>query len=181
MLIIIPLAIGISFYSTDIIHLIYGQEYTDSSAVLSILIWTVCLLFVSGACNTLLTASYKEVTVTKIYAIAAIFNVALNFFMIPYLSYVGAAITTVLSDMLIVTMQCYVIYKLGYRVNRKLYWDLGKIILASLLLGIILHFLNMNMWVALFVGAVIYFVTVASLKLFDDDDKYVVKEILRRN
>ena len=181
LLAIIPIAIATVYYSTDIIHLIYGHQYDASSSVLSILIWTVCLLFVSGAGNTLLNASYKEVTVTKIYAIAAVFNVALNLILIPYLSYDGAAITTVLSDVLIVIIQSYVIYKLGHRPNKKLYIDIIKIITGLIILGIALYFLNLNMWVALPVGIIIYFATVYLLRVFDDDDKYVIKEILGRN
>uniref|UniRef100_UPI0025E9322C flippase n=1 Tax=uncultured Methanobrevibacter sp. TaxID=253161 RepID=UPI0025E9322C len=181
LLAIIPIAIATVYYSTDIIHLIYGHQYDASSSVLSILIWTVCLLFVSGAGNTLLNASYKEVAVTKIYAIAAVFNVALNFILIPYLSYDGAAITTVLSDVLIVIIQSYVIYKLGHRPNKKLYIDILKIITGSIILGIALYFLNLNMWVALPVGIIIYFATVYLLRVFDNDDKYVIKEILGKN
>lgn len=181
MLVIIPLAIATMFYSTDIIHLIYGHEYKAADSVLSILIWTVCLLFISGAGNTLLNASYKEVSVTKIYFVAAIFNVVLNLLLIPYLSYIGAAITTVLSDVLIVVIQSYVIYKLGHRVNKKLYVDILKIMLGSIILGIALYFLNLNMWVALPVGIIIYLAVVYLLKVFDDDDKYVIKEILGRN
>ena len=141
----------------------------------------MCLLFISGACNTLLNASHKEVTVTKIYTIAAIFNVVLNLIMIPYLSYDGAAITTVLSDILIVMIQCYVIYRLGHRPNKKLYLDLTKIIVGSAVLGIVLYFLNLNMWVALPVGIIIYFTTLYLIKLFADDDKYIIKEILGKN
>lgn len=181
MLIIIPIAVATMLYSTDIIQFIYGHEYDAASSVLSILIWTVCLLFVSGACNTLLNASHKEVSVTKIYLIAAVFNVVLNFVMIPYLSYDGAAITTVLSDLLIVIIQSYIIYKLGNRPNRKLYIDLGKIVIGSAILGIALYFLNLNMWVALPVGIIIYLMTILLLKFFDDDDKYVIKEILGKN
>ena len=181
MMVIIPIAIATMFYSLDIIQLIYGNKYDPSSSVLSILIWTVCLLFVSGACNTLLNASHKEVAVTKIYTIAAIFNVILNLFMIPYLSYDGAAITTVLSDILIVIIQIYIIYRLGHRPNKKLYLDLGKIIMGSAVLGIALYCLNLNMWVAIPVGIIIYFITLVLIKLFDDDDKYVIKEILGKN
>ena len=181
MLLIIPIAIATMLYSRDIIQLIYGSGYNPSSSVLSILIWTVCLIFISGAGNTLLNASYKEMTVTKIYAIAALFNVVLNIILIPYLSYNGAAITTVLSDVLIVIIQSYVIYKLGHRPNKKLYYDLIKIILGSIILGIALDFLNLNMWIALPVGIIIYFATVYLLKVFDDDDKYVIKEILGKN
>lgn len=181
MLAIIPLAVGTVFYSTDIIHLIYGHEYDAASSVLSILIWTVCLLFISGACNTLLNASHKEVTVTKIYAVAAVFNIVFNLFMIPWLSYDGAAITTVLSDVLIVIIQSYVIYKLGHRPNKKLYADLAKIIAGSGILGIALYLLNLNMWMAIPVGIIIYLAIVYLLGVFDDDDKYVIREILNKN
>lgn len=181
MLVVIPLAVATMFYSLDIIQLIYGHEYDAASSVLSILIWTVCLLFISGACNTLLNASHKEVTVTKIYAIAAIFNIGLNFYMIPFLSYNGAAITTVLSDVLIVVIQVYVIYKLGHRPNRKLYSDLIKIIIGSIILGIALYFLNINMWLAIPVGIIIYLAAVWVLRVFDSDDLYIIKEILGRN
>ena len=181
MLIIIPLALGTMLYSSDIINLIYGHKYDAASSVFSILIWTVCLLFINGACNYLLNASHKEVTVTKIYAIAAIFNIVFNFFMIPYLSYNGAAITTVLSDLLIMILQLYVIYRLGHRVNKKLYFDLIKIIIGSAILGIALYFLKLNMWLAIPVGLVIYLATVYLLKVFDSDDIYVIREILGRN
>lgn len=181
MLIIIPIAVATMFYSLDIIQLIYGNQYDDAASVLSILIWTVCLLFISGASNTLLNASHKEVTVTKIYGLAAVFNIILNLFMIPYLSYNGAAITTVLSDVLIVTLQTYVIHKIGHKVNKRLYVDLIKIAIGSAVLGVALYFLNLNMWVALPVGIVIYFAVVYLLKVFDKDDEYVIKEILGKN
>lgn len=181
MCIMIPLSIATMFYSSDIIHLIYGHEYDAAAPVLSILIWTVCLLFANGAGNSLLNASHKEVTVTKIYSVAAIFNVVLNFILIPYLSFIGAAITTVLSDILIFIIQKYVIHKIGQKPDKKLYLDIGKIILGSLVLGIALYFLNLNMWVAIPVGITIYLVTITAIKFFDDDDKYVIKDILGRN
>lgn len=181
MMVIIPIAVATMFYSLDIIQLIYGHEYDAASSVLSILIWTVCLLFISGAANTLLNASHKEVTVTKIYAIAAVFNVVLNFFMIPYFSYNGAAITTVLSDVLIVIIQVYVIYRLGHRPNKKLYYDLVKIMIGSGVLGMALYLLNINMWFAVPVGIIIYLVVISLLGFFDDDDKYVIKEIIGKN
>ena len=181
MMVIIPLAVGTVFYSTDIIHLIYGHEYDAASSVLSILIWTVCLLFISGAGNTLLNASHKEITVTKIYAVAAVFNIVLNIFMIPYLSYNGAAITTVLSDVLIVVIQAYVIYKLGHRPNKKLFIDIIKIIMGSGVLAIALYLLNVNMWLAIPIGIIIYLAAITILKFFDNDDKYIIKEILGKN
>ena len=181
MLVMIPIAVGTVFYSLNIIQLIYGHQYDAAASVLSILIWTVCLLFVSGASNTLLNASHKETTVTKIYTIAAVFNIVLNFIMIPYFSYNGAAVTTVLSDVLIVALQTYVIHKMGNKINKKLYIDLIKIFIGSAVLGIALYFLNLNMWVAIPVGLIIYLTVVYLLRIFDNEDMYVIKEILGKN
>ena len=181
MLIMIPLAMATMIYSTDIILLIYGPEYIDSAPTLSILIWTVCLLFVASPGNILLQSAHKEVTVTKIYAIAAVFNIILNFILIPRFSYIGAAMTTVISDILIVIIQKYVIQKIGYKPNKKLYYDLIKIITGAGILGIALHYLNLNMLVAIPTGIIIYFGVVYLLRVFDDDDMYIIKEILGKN
>lgn len=180
MMVMIPLSVAITLYSSDIIGFIYGHQYDAASLVLCILIWTVCLLFVNGPGNTLLNASHKEVTVTKIYLVAAVFNVVLNLILIPYLSFVGAAITTVLSDILIFSIQKYIIHKIAQKPHRKLYYDLGRIIAGSAILAVALHFLKLNMWVALPVGIIIYLASVYMLGLFDDDDRYVIKEILGR-
>lgn len=179
MLVIIPIAVATFFYSSDIMVFIYGHKYDEASSILVILIWTACLLFANGAGNTLLNSSHKEVSVTKIYSIAAIFNIILNFILIPYLSYIGAAITTVLSDILILIIQKYTIHKKGYKPDKRLYYDLGKIILSSLILGIALHFLKLNMWVALPVGILIYFGVIIILGTFNND-KNIINEILGR-
>ena len=73
------------------------------------------------------------------------------------------------------------IYKLGHKPNKKLYYDLAKVIIGSGILGIALYFLHLNMWVALPVGIIIYFATIYLLRVFDNDDKYVIKEILGKN
>lgn len=181
MLVMIPLSVATVFYSSDIIQLIYGHQYNAASSALCILIWTVCLLFVNGPGNILLTASHKEVSVTKIYLIAAIFNITLNFILIPYLSFIGAAITTVLSDILIFIIQKYLIHKIGQKPAKKLYYAVGKIIAGSLILAIALYLLKLNMWIAIPAGIIIYLGSVYLLGLFDDDDKYVIREILGIN
>ena len=89
--------------------------------------------------------------------------------------------TTVISDILIVIIQKYVIHKIGYKPNKKLYYDLIKIITGAGILGIALHYLNLNMLVAIPAGIIIYFGVVYLLRVFDDDDMYIIKEILGKN
>ena len=181
MLIVIPLSFAVMVYSTDIIILFFGEEYLMASSILSILMWTVSLGFLAGICLNLLNASHKEKTVTLNLMITALVNVILNLFLIPKYSYNGAAITTVLSDILSLVLFLYSVYKLGVLKNKKLLVDLLKIIIGSIILFISLIVLNLNMWVALPVGIIIYFTVIIVFKTFDDDDKYILNEILNRN
>ncbi len=49
------------------------------------------------------------------------------------------------------------------------------------ILGVAPYFLNLNIWVALPVGIILYFATIYLLRVFDNADKYVVKDILGKN
>lgn len=178
MLLMIPLAFSIMLYSTDIIHLIYGNEYLNADNCLGILIWTVCLLFVNGVCTNLLNASHKERFVTIVYITAAIFNLSVNIFLIPKYSYLGASVATVLSDLLILILFLVIIYKMGAMPNRKLIFDLIKIIVSSLILYYVLQTLNVSMWMAIPIGIAIYVVLIVLMRLIDDNDKFIFKEIL---
>ena len=97
LLIIIPISAIIFFYARPIVDLIYSNQYSLASTPVQILIWTVLFLFINGAASVLLNAINQEKTVTKIYIIAALFNVCLNLILIPVYSYDGAAIATVIS------------------------------------------------------------------------------------
>ena len=178
MLIVIPLSFAVMFYSKDIIVLFFGNEYVLASSVLSILMWSVPLGFLAGICLNLLNASHKEKSVTINLIITALVNVILNFFLIPKYSYNGAAITTVISDILSLVLFMYSVYKLGVLSNKKLLFDLIKIIIGSVLLYISLSVLNLNMWLAIPVGIIIYFVIITLIKTFDVDDKNIIMEIL---
>ncbi|WP_409200800.1 flippase [Methanobrevibacter sp. DSM 116169] len=177
----VPIAVVTSIYAKDLILLVYGSQYILASSVLSILIWTVCLLFINGAASILLNASYKEVAVTKIYAIAAIFNVIANLILIPMYQANGAAVATVLSDILIFILAFYVLRKTGYAPRKSLLKDLFKIILGSIILGLVLYFLNLSLFVGLIIGVIIYLIALLLLKIIDDDDMYIIKEILGKN
>jgi O-antigen/teichoic acid export membrane protein len=177
-LITVPIAIFIVFYSNDIITLLFGSKYSAAGSVLEILIWSVCFLFINGACSILLNASHKEFSVTKIYAIAALFNIILNFILIPKYSFIGASIATVLSEILILFLLFYVLSKINQLPNKHLYFDVGKIIIASVILMVVLSIINVSMWIAIPLSIVVYLITILLLRILDDNDKYIIKEIL---
>lgn len=177
-MITIPIAVATFFYAGDVIYLCYGNQYADADSVLKILVWTVCFLFVNGACSMILNASHKETSVTKIYSLAAVFNAGLNLCLIPYFSAHGAAFATVMTDILILILEMYMISKINQLPDRHLIFDLIKIIIASAVMGGVFYLVNMSLWLAIPVGVIVYLIVITLIKFFDNEDKLIIKQIL---
>ena len=179
LLIIMPITLGISLYATPLVTLIYGNEYLMSGPVMQVLVWTVGFLFVNGAASTLLNASNKEVSVTKIYCVAALFNVCLNLVLIPSYSYHGAALATVISEILICILMVYVVRSTPYCPDKSIFKDIFKIILASVVMFVVLDFTDLNMWFGIIVGIIVYSVCILGFKTLDNEDKALVHDIIK--
>ena len=128
----------------------------------------------------MLNASHKEYSVTKIYSIAAVFNVILNLILIPKYSVYGAAVATVASEILILLLQFYMIRKINQLPDRHCVYEVFRISVASGALGVVLHVLNLNMWLAIPVSIVVYFAVIFLVKTIDQEDKLIIKQIIGR-
>ena len=180
LLILLPLCIGVYFYSPYIIDLIYSSQYALASPAMQILIWTVVFLFINGVATSLLNSIGKEVSVTKIYLIAAIFNIVLNYLTIPVWSYIGASITTVLSEILILVLMMYCIFKTEYKPDLSLLKTIVKLIVCGVILAVVLHLINVSLWLAIPIGFVVYVLALFITRTIDDTDKYIINELLNR-
>ena len=147
---------------------------------MQILIWTVVFLFINGVATSLLNSIGKEVSVTKIYLIAAIFNIVLNFLTIPVWSYIGASITTVLSEILILILMMYSISKTEYKPDLSLLKTVLKLIICGIILAIVLYLANVSFWLAIPVGLIVYLASLFITHTIDDTDKYIINELLNR-
>lgn len=174
----IPLSVATMIYATDMISFCFGSKFAEADVVLSMLVWSVCFLFINGATVTTLNASNKERSVTVMYILTSMFNVVFNLILIPMYDVYGAAFTTILSDLFLVILSIYVLYKINLLPDIHLVYDLLKITFASLIMGVSLYMLNLNMWFAIPVGIIIYLVLIILIKFLDDDDKYVLKQVL---
>lgn len=180
LLILLPLCIGVYFYSPYIINLIYRSQYALASPAMQILIWTVVFLFINGVATSLLNSIGKEVSVTKIYLVAAIFNIVLNYLTIPVWSYIGASITTVLSEILILVLMMYSISKTEYKPDLSLLKTIIKLIVCGVILTIVLHLINVSLWLAIPIGLIVYLLALFITRTIDDTDKYIINELLNR-
>ena len=180
LLILLPLSIGVYFYSSYIINLVYSSQYALASPAMQILIWTVVFLFIDGVATSLLNSIGKEVSVTKIYLVAAIFNIVLNYLTIPVWSYIGASITTVLSEILIFVLMMYSISKTEYKPDFSLLKTIVKLIVCGIILFAVLYLINVSLWLAIPIGLIVYVLSLFVTGTIDDTDKYIINELLNR-
>ena len=180
LLILLPISIGVYFYSPYIINLIYSSQYALASPAMQILIWTVVFLFINGVATSLLNSIGKEVSVTKIYLVAAIFNIVLNYLTIPVWSYIGATVTTVLSEILILVLMMYSISKTEYKPDLSLLKTIFKLVICGIILAIVLYLINVPLWLAIPIGLVVYVLALIITRTIDDTDKYIINELLNR-
>jgi len=181
-MIMIPFAVGISIYSQDIIILICGKSFILAEGVLRILIWNVVFVMINGASTSLLNSSNSEVAVTKINGIACLVNIILNFFLIYYLSYIGASIATLITGIAVFILMTYVIVKNKYKPNKSLIYGIIKICISGLILAIVLLIFdlifNLSMWLAIPITIVVYLAGIYLTKTLDSTDKYIIREII---
>ena len=101
----------------------------------------------------------------------------LNFILIPPYGIYGAAIATILSDILLISLSLYMLNKINQLPEKYIISDLIKILISSILMGIILHVLNLNLWFAIPVGIICYLIFCILLRVFNDDDKNIIKQV----
>jgi len=93
----IAIAVPVSIFSKDIINIIFGNEFQSAAPVLTIYIWAGVAVFLGVASSQyLITENYTKLAFSRNF-IGMIFNVALNFILIPKYGIVGAAYATLIS------------------------------------------------------------------------------------
>jgi O-antigen/teichoic acid export membrane protein len=100
----IPLIIGVVFLAKDVIGLIGGSNFGESVLVLKILSFAMAFLFFGNFFTNVIIAGNMQKKLMAILAFCAAFNISLNLYLIPRYSYIGAAVTSSLTELLVVIL-----------------------------------------------------------------------------
>ncbi|MBU4536311.1 MAG: flippase [Euryarchaeota archaeon] len=180
LIIIIPVAIGTTFLARDIISLVYTSEFLPSIMALQILIWAVVFMFVNGLSTNLLGSIDKQLTVSKITAIGATFNILANLIFIPYLSFIGASITTVSTEIIIFVLFGYIVSKTGYSLGEKTVNLLWRILIPNLIMIGVLVFVPVSLVPMIIICTVVYFTAIFLIGAVDETDINIIKSVFRK-
>ena len=138
LVLVVPLVIGAFALAPQIVSIIGGAGFPESANVLRILIFALAFIFFGQFFNTILVVSNLQNKLMKALLAAAAINIAINFFLIPRYSYIGAAFTSVITEMFVVAFSFAIVYKhTHYRPHTT---HLASIAISGFLMGLYLYF-----------------------------------------
>ena len=174
----LPVTVGVILLAGRFIHLFYHSGYENSINALKILMLTIPWIFVNSINMYLLYAANRQKQATFIVLISTAVNIILNLFLIPKFSYIGASWATVIAEIINVFMFFGFIYFV-LNLNARIHKILLKPLLASIIMGTFIYYFKfLNLAFLIFASGAIYIGILILLKVFDEQDKEILKRIL---
>ncbi|HLB13266.1 MAG TPA: oligosaccharide flippase family protein, partial [Dehalococcoidia bacterium] len=174
-----PLTVGISLLADRIVLLFFGQEYAPAGTALLILMWFLPFSFINSLTQYVLIAANRQRFLTLAFIIGAAFNIGTNLVLIPIYGYLGAAVTTVLSEIVLMLPFMYGIWKhVGAVPLLQISW---RPVVASFVMGAVVWWLRpLNLAAPVVLGALVYAAMLFLMRTFDHEDRALVKGLLGR-
>ena len=174
----LPLAVGITLLADRIILLLYGQQFYPSIIALQILAWALLLRFLFAPTGNVLVSTNKQNQMATVAGMGALLNVILNLILIPPLSYVGAAIATIITEIFILGIYFYMVSKSIHKL--PLSNLIAKPLIACLVMGLFIYFCAaMNLLLIISLSIIFYFTILYLIGGFSKDDIDLIRQIFK--
>ncbi len=174
----LPICVGTTLIAQEIILLFGGPAYLPQSAIaLQILIWFLPFSFINGVTQYLLIAINQQKFITLSFAIAAAFNLAANLLLIPQFGYPGAAVSTVLSEWVLMAPFWYSVRQHLPPISLpRLFW---RPVVASAAMGLEVWLLRgWSLPLAVVMAPVLYGAGLLALRTFDQEEMAMLQKSL---
>lgn len=180
--IVIPLGVGGTILARPIMNLLYGPKYSEGIIVFQILIWVMALICINSIYARGMWACNKQNEFLKIVFFQGLSNIGLNLFLIPSFGIVGAAIATVLAEIL----GFFFYYReFNKTVSVPIYHYIVRPLLASIIMALFLQWglnvLNLSVFLLIFAGTIIYFVFLFLMKGISNEEIELIRSNIMVN
>lgn len=174
----LPIIFGGIALAKPIIILVYTERFLSSVVAFQILLIFLFLYFMKWALNIALYAANLEKQVALSYLFGLIVNIGLNFILIPKYSYVGAGITTIITEILVVVLIYYWFIKRISKLPIKKYFI--KPMTSAMIMGYMVYNLQTySLFLIVPLGAICYVIILLVTKGLNDRDIRLIKEALK--
>ncbi|WP_278340531.1 flippase [Lactobacillus acetotolerans] len=107
-ILVLPAAVGLIMLSREVVLIIAGEKYLPSVNSLRIISWAIIFsIFGWIFSDCVLIPAKRENLVLRNTIVTAIENVILNFILIPFMSYDGTSLSTVIAEFTVMIMNGY--------------------------------------------------------------------------
>lgn len=177
----IPSSVGLYILSKPLLQIFTTSEFLSGGGILTFLI-ALSTIFLGIYQINLYVICLIEKTkfMPFIIGLSAFINVVINIILIPKIGIMGAAISTVLSYVILALITIILAEK---KVNYSFdFVFLSKIGLSSVLMVLIMGILPLNgilnLLIAILIGMIVYLASILILKTFSNDEKKVFYNII---
>ena len=179
----LPMSVGLVVTAPGIIALLYHRaEFSHSVPALQGLAPGLVFLYANTVFSNIIISTKREKKITIMAAIALVFNLGLNLFLIPLYQQVGAAIVTSLTELLLLCLSLIFVPKRllpigSLKVAAKATLASFVMVLAIWLLG---TFHIVNIFAVLPIAMLVYFATAILLRTLPGEDIRALYSALRQ-
>ncbi|MCA9982442.1 MAG: flippase, partial [Anaerolineales bacterium] len=137
-LVSLPLAAVVTLMAPIMIWLLGGQAFLpEGQWALQVTIWSIPFGWLNSVTNYVLISLGQERLQTRAFVAGVTFNIVGNFLLIPYLGFVGAALTTIASEILLLAIfNYYLVQKMPAEGWVALVWR-AELITAGMLTALL--------------------------------------------
>jgi len=173
----LPVIVSIALLADRIVLLLYGQGFESTAFVMRFLSCTA-FLAVFGAVNGYLIITIdKQKIMPYVCGFGLLLNLVLNFTLIPRLSYIGAAMSSVITELVMLSTVLLIIGRYLYGVSITA--SLLKTMLATTIVGIFIYlFRSINMFILACIAVTLYLTVVYLAKGFVFQEREYIKQLL---
>jgi len=172
-----PIAVGFFVLAPQIITILYGHAYESSIIVLRVLSIVVIFRFLSNVNGSVLASMDRQKERVVYQGITAAVNIVLNLLIIPIYGFVGAAITTVISELLLMLLYYHLIMK--YVDSTVAFFEIWKPFVAALAASCI-FLASISLWVQIAFAACIYVGLTLLMRVFDNKDLEMLQAAVKK-
>lgn len=175
----LPIAVGGTILADKIIPLLYTEEFLPAVPAFQVLIWALPLVSLHKLCSAMATASHQEKDQARIRVAAALVNIAINFVAIPRYGLMGAAVVTVLTELMVFVLMFRLVNN-QFKLQSGLKIIVKPILAVGSMAVVVLLGHSYNLFLVIGSGALVYGLALLATKAIDLQDPDSHEAILLR-
>ena len=175
----VPIVTGLFILSGKIIDFVYGSGFANSVIAMKVLSFALIFIFVNYHMGYLLNSIDRQKLFTLTTGMTTLFNIVLNLIVIPKYGFVGAAASTVASEVLNFGMLYYFTSKYGFYVSlARVLWK--PLVADAVMVLAVLVFYNVNLFALVFIGAASYIASLLIINGVREEEKALMADFARK-